>query len=410
MSEYCLGIEQQEDPFLPQRNRWFFALYTIAAVVYRWVVVFSILMFLNKVLEPYGLKIIGQIIAFAGLFGLVVQPLWKLGKFFHVPGRMHQVKKNRVFTTVAVAAALIAAFCFIPLPYSIKCALEVQPKDAQAVYAMVPGTLQEVRVQAGDSVDVGTVLAVLENENLRLSIDRLEQSVRQYTEQLAVMRRLRVSRDSDKVAGRIPEIEELLESAQEQLQREQEDFAKLQIRSPIQGTVIPASLRPAEPEVDGLLPRWSGSLLDEINRGTFVEPNDQICRIGNPDQFEAMMYVDEADRNFLKAGQRVRIKLDSYAGDVEESAIESDGDISQEPVKYISSSMAVQGGGKIAAETTPVGRPQPLNPTYQVTVPLSGDAQLYTPGMRGRAKVGVDPHSLGWRLLRFATRTFRFDL
>ncbi|MBM4088858.1 MAG: hemolysin D, partial [Planctomycetes bacterium] len=57
MVNVCMGIEQPENPFLPQRRRFLFGAYTIAAVVYRWIVVFSILMFLNKVLEPYGLKV-----------------------------------------------------------------------------------------------------------------------------------------------------------------------------------------------------------------------------------------------------------------------------------------------------------------------------------------------------------------
>ena len=96
----CLGIEQPENPFLPQRNRFLFGLYTVAAVIYRWLIVFSIFMFLNQVLEPYGLKILGQIMGAMGVFGLVVQPLWQMGKFFYTPGRMHKVKKHRVAITV----------------------------------------------------------------------------------------------------------------------------------------------------------------------------------------------------------------------------------------------------------------------------------------------------------------------
>ena len=46
----------------PQRNQMFFALYSVAAAIYRWVVVFSILWFLYKVFEPYGLKVIGQML------------------------------------------------------------------------------------------------------------------------------------------------------------------------------------------------------------------------------------------------------------------------------------------------------------------------------------------------------------
>ncbi len=67
MVQWCLGIEQPENPFLPQRRQLLFAIYTLAAVLYRWVVVFSIVYFLNKLLEPYGLKILGQLIALAGL-------------------------------------------------------------------------------------------------------------------------------------------------------------------------------------------------------------------------------------------------------------------------------------------------------------------------------------------------------
>ena len=48
MVNLCLGIEQPENPFLPQRNQFFFGLYTVAAVFYRWIVVFSILMFLEQ--------------------------------------------------------------------------------------------------------------------------------------------------------------------------------------------------------------------------------------------------------------------------------------------------------------------------------------------------------------------------
>ena len=40
--------ELQENPFLPQKRQGWFALYTIASIIYRWVIVFSIMMFLMK--------------------------------------------------------------------------------------------------------------------------------------------------------------------------------------------------------------------------------------------------------------------------------------------------------------------------------------------------------------------------
>ena len=51
---------------------------------------------------------------------------------------------------------------------------------ASPQYATVSGTLQDVKVEAGDSVQQGTLLAVLQNDELRLSKHRLEQSVVQH--------------------------------------------------------------------------------------------------------------------------------------------------------------------------------------------------------------------------------------
>jgi putative peptide zinc metalloprotease protein len=410
MAQYMLGIEQQEDPFLPQHNRWFFALYTIAAVMYRWVVVFSIFLFLNKVLEPYGLKVLGQIVAMAGVFGLIVQPMWQLGKFFHVPGRMHQVKKKNVMITTAIVTVLVAAFVYLPLPYSVKCPLEVQPKDAQVAYALMPGTLIDLKVEPGQKVNKGDLLAVMTNDDLMMSVNELRTSVRQFQSQLEVLEHQVSRRDNDQVAGNISEVEELLASASKQLDEQERELAKLEIRAPTNGIVMPAPNKKAQPSVDGRLPAWSGSLLDRTNIGAFLEPNDEICRIGDPAKFEAQLAVDQADIDYLAEGQSVRILLDAYVNNVIETVIENEEDISREPMKYTPQSMSVQAGGKLATKPDASGIPVPLSTTYQVTVPLPGDASQYKSGLRGRAKVAAAPQSLGTRTWRLLTRTFRFEI
>jgi len=97
MGQWFMGLEPPDDPFLPQQNQAFFAMYTVAAVMYRWFILASILMFLYKVFEPYGLKVVGQAIAAMAIWGLVFQPIYKLYKFFYVPGRWYKVKKPRMY-------------------------------------------------------------------------------------------------------------------------------------------------------------------------------------------------------------------------------------------------------------------------------------------------------------------------
>ena len=57
MGLWFLGLEPPDDPFLPERNQVLFGLYSVAAVIYRWFVMASILFFLYKVFEPVGLNV-----------------------------------------------------------------------------------------------------------------------------------------------------------------------------------------------------------------------------------------------------------------------------------------------------------------------------------------------------------------
>src|SRR5215471_5301219 len=150
MGAWFLGLEEPDDPFLPKRNQLLFAVYSIAASVYSWVVMFSILFFLFRVFQPYRLEIFGQIIATAAIASLIGRPLWSVGKFFYIPGRLEEVKKPRLYATLAVVAVILAAFLFLPLPYHVFCPLEVQPYRADEVYVgEVGGQLQQIHVKAG---------------------------------------------------------------------------------------------------------------------------------------------------------------------------------------------------------------------------------------------------------------------
>src|SRR4029079_11998855 len=162
--------EEPDDPFLPKRNQALFALYSVAAATYSWVVMFSILFFLFKVFEPYRLQIIGQIIAAASIASLIGRPLWSVGKFFYVPGRVDDVKKPRLYATLGALAVLVALFLFLPLPYHVFCSLEVQPHDPDQVYVHVDGQLDLIHVEAGQKVKKGDKLAELHNADLELQI------------------------------------------------------------------------------------------------------------------------------------------------------------------------------------------------------------------------------------------------
>jgi putative peptide zinc metalloprotease protein len=410
----CLGLEQPENPFLPQKNRFFFGFYTVAAVCYRWLVVLSICMFLNKVLEPYGLKVIGRIIGALGFFGLVVQPLWQLGKFFYMPGRMHKVKKARLITSLAAVSGVIAAVVFVPLPHSVKCTFEVGPRDAASVYVDVPGQVYELKVREGERVDEGQELVLLSNPDLERRVLDLEGRLKVTQAQIDSRKRERFY-DNGQAGGELDHLDEIESTTQQQLREQEAELARLKIVAPVAGFVIPAPpRRPRDRE--GMLPDWSGSPLDQKNVGAAYAESELICRIGDPDDLEAVLVVDQADIDLVDeatwqgAEPKVKLQIDAYPGQTLESRVV---EVARVEMKVTPEGLSTRAGGQLDTKTDESGVPRPMSTSYQARVPLEDQGPLQgllCTGMRGRAQIYTKWQSLGQRLHRYLARTFHFEL
>jgi putative peptide zinc metalloprotease protein len=402
----CLGLELQDDPFLPTRGRAYFALFTIASVIYRWVVVFSICWFVIKVLEPYGLEVVGRMVAVIGFAGLVAQPVIQTWKFCRTPGRLSKVKRFNLLVSLAVFASVITAVCYIKLPHHVDCAFEIRPTEAGRVYAGSVGQIVHT-VKPGESVDAGDTIAVLKNPDLEMRMQDLEIEEAVATTQLEKLRDRVFSNRS--LAGQLETQREILDSIKELKKKTQVEIDRLTIAAPISGIVIPPPRRPQRDAGDGQLPSWSGSPLELQNRGAMLSSEDLLCEIGNEDDFEAILAIDQGDVQLVREGQEVEMKLDSrrletFTGVISEK--------SREPLRMTSTSMSSQTGSDLQTEIDPAtGQVKPRSVTYQARVPLNiEETDLpFRPGYRGSAKVHVDKKSLGQRLWRVIAQTFNFE-
>lgn len=407
LGKWCLGLEEPDDPFLPKRKQWLFAIYTVASAVYRWVVVLSILYFLNKVFEPYGLKILGQLIALGAVYGLVVQPLVQLFKFFKVPGRLSKVTRWRMYATIGVIIAVIAGVMAIPLPSHVYCSLEVQARDAATVYAEVDGTLEKVYVEPGDQVTEGQLLAQMSNIDVDIEIADLDGQQKVYQAQLDGL--LRVSYDDRRASSDIAQVAEALASVQERLAQRKRDREKLRLTAPQAGTVLPPTLVPDHSSPDAGLPVWSGSPFDRENLGATLLRGTTFCQIGDPHRLEARLVIDQGDVELVAPGQRVEVMLTQSAEFVYVSRIDN---VSTEDLKKSPMHLSSLHGGDLPTKMDPSGQARPLSPVYEAVVPLpeNGTSGLLRIGLVGRAKITTTPRTLGQRLYRYFSRTFNFEM
>lgn len=403
---WCLGVERPDDPFLPQRNQLMFAAYTVAAVAYRWFVTFSILFFLYKVFEPYRLEIIGQIIACMSLYGLLVQPLYKLWQFFWIPGRVEKVKKPRVYATIGVVAAILLAIVYVPLPFRVYTPLVIKARDAAPVYVTVPGRLDRLDVKLGQRVDAGQRLAQLSNIDLDLDLAQFEGQLQQVRLELVSLKKFRVHSDPSArlIIGGLEETEK---SLVKQITEKQDDIERLTLKAEVAGVTLPAAYNAVRPDPNEQLPGWSGLATDAKNRGCYMNQSEMLCLIGDPKKLEANLTVDQADLNFVHEGQRVQIKLDELPFHTFEGVIDQ---ISNREMTSSPKQLSNKSGGELATKTDEAGVERPMSTSYLARVLLDNDDELLRLGLTGRAKIHAGSRTLGQRFWRYVAQTFNFQL
>ena len=400
-SWYCLGIETNPDPFMPKTGRAWFALFAIAASVYRWVIMFGITLFLYTVLKPYGLQSIGITLAVVSLLGIVFSLGRNVYQIISAP-RSKPMSRPKLAATLTVASSLLAVGFLVPVPLHIEAPFLLEPHNVQRVYAITPGQLTKISVDPGQQVHNGEVLMQLfnpekEDESRTLLVSR---QVQQNETDL-----YHVLEDP----ARESLANEQLESIDEQISELDSQLRRLTIVAPCDGTVV-APPRIPEPKRDPdrhALSKWHGSPLDRSNIGSHIEKRTHLFSVAPNDQFVAVILIDQADRNDLSLGQEVQLQFEHLPGQIHTGAIT---EISRRHLDFAPKALTNKLGGRLSTVTDAQGRERLLSSVYQATVIIAKDPVLFRTGMRGQARFVVDQRTLaqwGWRYVR---QTFTFRL
>lgn len=398
---YCLGIESRPDPFMPQSGTGWFVLFAVAAGIYRWVILFAIILFFYTFLKPYGLQSIGIAMAVTSVVSLVSLMGYTVYQIISAP-RIEPMSTPKITVSLVVLTGLVAAALMIPFPWSLEAALVIEPHQVHHVYTVTPGQLTELKVKPGDRVKKGQVLARLHNFEKEQEFSRLQKEEKVQRVEIDLQHSL-----EDAAKERLAE--EKLQTIQLQLADYAEQVSKLTILAPIDGEVV-AAPRVKRPKLDVTrtkLSRWHGSPLNERNHGAYLEPRTHLMSIAPDADFEAVLLIDQSDRNDIAVGQDVRIKLDHLPDKTYRGKIS---DVSERHLEFAPAALTNKAGGDLTTVTDPEGRERLTSPAYQATVLMQEDVDLMNSGLRGRAKFVVATRSVGDWLRRYLTQTFRFRL
>ena len=382
--EKVMGLEVPVQSYMPRSRRFLFVFYAIASYLYRWVVTFSILMFLYQFLKPYGLGSLSMLLAVGSFVPLVGLPLYQMIKFARTPGRLRKMKKARTAAFAVGFAAIVAAIMLIPTPLRVQGTLILMPAKPQRVYTQIPGKLVSLEVRDGDWVGAGTILAHLSNPEKML--ERIETQA-EHDANLAKYHwyQREGSNSGRALALQFQNLALDLEAKLNQLNTQLKDLNLVAERD---GQVI--------------------GLPQPNTIGQWVKPDKPVCEVGDPHFLEAHLLIDQGDIDLIKQGNLARVKIYgtselTFKGRVAEVTERNRDEIPPE--------LSNAAGGEIATKNDPkTGQPKPLTTLFEVTIPIDNPHLLLHPGQRGFAKIDGGTHRLGWWLWRLLTRTFHFTL
>jgi putative peptide zinc metalloprotease protein len=288
--EHCLGVETIPEPYMQLGRRILFVSYAILSYIYRWVVTFSILYFMDSFLKPYKLEVISHLLALAALGSMIGWPIYRLGKNLHRRGRLPDMKRWRVVTTSAVATAIILFVCFVPVPISRirgQALIQPVPDDSASVFLVHPGILEELRVRPGQHVEAGDELARFSNRDKLAELDTARAEAETRDNHIEVLRRQLDQTTDEKERLRIQSEREQTRSELESAKVKAANYQRiltedLVVRAPRSGTI-------------GTAPK-----IEDIGKFYEADPTTPFCTINEPRRLRITMPIVTPEFNQLK--------------------------------------------------------------------------------------------------------------
>lgn len=405
LKKHVLGMEHVHTQMMPTRNIPMFAAYAAASIVYRWFIVFAILIFLNRVFEPWGLQVVGQMIAVMAIGMMIGMPLWKLYQFFKNPAQRYQIKMKRSLVVIGSVLAVVAIAGSIPYPHYVHCDFTVRSRDSVTAYVQTPGEIEAVLVQPMEPVKAGDPVLRLKNLEMQEQLDRITSSLREKQAQIAVLKTHSLRGDPSAVAGLALAESEI--SSLEALERKTRvRIDRLVIRAPQDGILLPVIDSARSPESEDGLASQPLFAFEPENRNAWLSLGAPVFAVGNPNDLEAVMAVNEERVTYVKPKLAIELKPDAFASRTIDSTIDAVGRQAIEPPEQQAA------GGTPATSLRQMAADAMGGPSnrYFATASLGdADALGLRIGSRGRARIRAGSLSLFGRISRWAADTFRFQ-
>jgi Barrel-sandwich domain of CusB or HlyD membrane-fusion/GAF domain len=265
--------------------------------------------------------------------------------------------RHAALKLAAISAVVLLAFMlFVKGDFRVSASTVLEPELQLAATAPFNGYIKEAPVRAGDLVKQGTLLARLDDRDLK--IERLKW----LSQQEELSKGLR-SAFADRNLAQVQIVTAQLEQARAQVARVEEQLARTTVAAPFDGVVV------------------SGDLSQ--NLGAPVERGSILFEVAPLSEFRLVLKVDEGDVAYMQPGQRGTLLMSAFPDD---------------PI------------GFAVTKVTPVSTPRDGKNFFRIEAKLDRTDPRMRPNMDGVGKVEIDRRSYLWIWTRQAVNSLRLIL
>ena len=155
---YLFGIQTAISPVTAASEKLWFIVYGIASAVYRWIVTFSIILFVAG-----KFFVIGVILAIWGGATMIALPLHKALRFVFVASRQRHKQARTVLVSALLALLVFGLVGVLPMPLDTYAEGVIWLPEQAIVRAKTEGFVRQVLVKPNTWVEQGDLLLVMED-------------------------------------------------------------------------------------------------------------------------------------------------------------------------------------------------------------------------------------------------------
>lgn len=301
--------------------------------------------------RPFDTETVEICEAVAGLAGPMLnthrrEDQWLVGRAIEQTGELLRKlvgPRHAALKLGAIVLTLLIAFMAIGKgEFRVAATTTLEPLVQQAAVAPFDGYIREAPARAGDVVKQGTVLARLDDRELRLERLKWMAQQEEYSKQFRQAM-------ADRNPAQVQIVTAQLEQARAQAARVADQLERTTVSAPFDGIIV------------------SGDLTQHL--GAPIEKGKVLFEVAPLNSYRLVLQVDERDVAYVKPGQRGTLLL---------------GALSQDPLDFT------------VEQVTPVSDPKDGRNTFRVEAKLDQTSLHLRPGMQGVGKVEIEDARYLW--------------